>query len=156
MPTKKLREFLDANKVKYRILTHSTAYTAQEIASLAHIRGQNLAKTVMVKVDGHIAMAVLPGYRHVDLALLRASARAKTAEVATEAEFRHLFPECETGAMPPFGNLYGMPVFVDESLTTDEEIAFSSGTHHELIQLSYADFSRLVQPTVLAFAEMAA
>jgi len=156
MPTKKLREFLDANKVKYRILTHSTAYTAQEIASLAHIRGQNLAKTVMVKVDGRMAMAVLPGSRHVDLALLRAAARAKAAEVATEAEFRHLFPECETGAMPPFGNLYGMPVFVDESLTRDEEIAFSSGTHHELIQLSYADFSRLVQPTVLAFAEMAA
>ena len=156
MPTKKLREFLDANKVKYRILTYSTAYTAQEIASLAHIRGQNLAKTVMVKVDGRMAMAVLPGSRHVDLALLRAAARAKAAEVATEAEFRHLFPECETGAMPPFGNLYGMPVFVDESLTTDEEIAFSSGTHHELIQLSYADFSRLVQPTVLAFAEMAA
>jgi len=156
MPTKKLREFLDANKVKYRILTHSTAYTAQEIASLAHIRGQNLAKTVMVKVDGRMAMAVLRGSRHVDLALLRAAARAKAAEVATEAEFRHLFPECETGAMPPFGNLYGMPVFVDESLTRDEEIAFSSGTHHELIQLSYADFSRLVQPTVLAFAEMAA
>jgi len=156
MPTKKLREFLDANKVKYRILTHSTAYTAQEIASLAHIRGQNLAKTVMVKVDGRMAMAVLPGSRHVDLALLRAAARAKAAEVATEAEFRHLFPECETGAMPPFGNLYGMPVFVDESLTRDEEIAFSSGTHRELIQLSYADFSRLVQPTALAFAEMAA
>jgi Ala-tRNA(Pro) deacylase len=110
----------------------------------------------MVKVDGRMAMAVLPGSRHVDLALLRAAARAKAAEVATEAEFRHLFPECETGAMPPFGNLYGMPVFVDESLTRDEEIAFSSGTHHELIQLSYADFSRLVQPTVLAFAEMAA
>lgn len=156
MPTAKLREFLDANRVKYTLLTHSTAYTAQEIASLAHIRGQELAKTVMVRINGQLAMAVLPASRQVDLPLLRASAGARTVELATEAEFRDLFPGCETGAMPPFGNLYGMPVYVDGGLTRDKEIAFNSGSHNELVQLSYQDFARLVQPKVLEFAVKAA
>lgn len=156
MPATKLKAFLDANNVKYSILTHSTAYTAPEIASLAHIRGQELAKTVMVKIDGRMAMAVLPSPQHVDLPLLKACAKAKTIELATEEEFRNLFPECETGAMPPFGNLYDMPVFVDESLSNDREIAFNAGTHHELIRMYYSDFVRLVQPTIIGFAAKAA
>ncbi|HYL39025.1 MAG TPA: YbaK/EbsC family protein [Bryobacteraceae bacterium] len=156
MPATKLKEFLDTNKIKYSVLTHSTAYTAQEIASLAHIRGQELAKTVMVKVDGRMAMAVLPASRQVDLSLLKSFARARTASLAIEADFRDLFPGCETGAMPPFGNLYDIPVFVDESLSKDKEIAFNAGTHNELIRLSYADFARLVQPRVFGFAAMAA
>ena len=156
MPAKKLKEFLDANNVKYSVLTHSTAYTTPEIASLAHIRGQELAKTVIVKMDDGFAMAVLPSSRHVDLALLKACARAKTTSLATEQEFRDLFPGCETGAMPPFGNLYGIPVFVDESLSRDKEIAFNAGTHSELIRLSYATFVKLVQPTIIGFAAKAA
>lgn len=156
MPATKLKEFLEAKRVKYSVLTHSTAYTAQEIASLAHIRGQELAKTVIVKVDGRMAMAVLPASRQVDLSLLRGYARARTVSLATEAEFRDLFPGCETGAMPPFGNLYDVPVFVDECLSKDKEIAFSAGTHNELIRLSYEDFARLVQPRVVALAAKAA
>jgi len=156
MPTTKLREFLDTNKVKYRLITHSTAYTAQEIASLTHIRGQELAKTVIVKVDGRMAMAVLPASRQVDLALLQSSARSRTAALAAEIEFRDLFPGCETGAMPPFGNLYGLPVFVDENLSKDKEIAFNAGTHNELIRMSYDDFVRLVHPKVIGFAACAA
>jgi Ala-tRNA(Pro) deacylase len=156
MPVTKLKEFLDAKRVKYSVLTHSTAYTAQEIASLAHIRGQELAKTVIVKVDGRMAMAVLPASRQVDLSLLRGCARARTASLAAEEEFRDLFPGCETGAMPPFGNLYDLPVFVDESLSKDREIAFNAGTHKELIRLSYEDFARLVQPKVVALAAKAA
>jgi Ala-tRNA(Pro) deacylase len=156
MPVTKLKEFLDAKKVKYSVLTHSTAYTAQEIASLAHVKGGELAKTVIIRLDGRMAMAVLPASRQVDLSLLKASARAKTASMATEAEFRDLFPGCETGAMPPFGNLYGVPVLVDESLSKDKAIAFNAGTHHELIRLSYEDFARLVQPTVVVFAAKAA
>lgn len=156
MPTTKLKEFLEATRVKYSVLTHSTAYTAQEIASLAHIRGQELAKTVIVKVDGRMAMAVLPASRQVDLSLLRGYARARTASLAAEEEFRDLFPGCETGAMPPFGNLYDLPVFVDESLSKDKEIAFNAGTHRELIRLSYEDFDRLVQPKVVALAAKAA
>lgn len=156
MPATKLMAFLDANQLKYSVLTHSTAYTAPEIASLAHIRGQDLAKTVIVKIDDQIAMAVLPASRHVGLSLLKASARAKSVSLASEKEFRDLFPGCETGAMPPFGNLYGIPVFVDESLTRDKEIAFNAGTHSELIRLSYEDFARLVQPTVIGFTAKAA
>ena len=156
MPATKLKEFLDAQKVKYSTLVHSTAYTAQEIASLTHIRGQELAKTVMVKMDGRMAMAVLPASRQVNLPLLKTSARAKTASLATEEEFRDLFPGCETGAMPPFGNLYDMPVFVDESLSKDKQIAFNAGTHNELIRLSYEDFARLVQPKIVTFAAKAA
>lgn len=156
MPAAKLKEFLDAKQVKYTVLTHSTAYTAPEIASLAHIRGEELAKTVIVRIDGRIAMAVLPSSKHVDFALLKASARANTVSLVPEGEFRDRFPGCEPGAMPPFGNLYDMQVFVDESLTKDKEIAFNAGTHSELIRLSYADFARLVQPAVMEFSAKAA
>ena len=151
MPIKKLKEFLDQNKIKYETITHSTAYTAQEIASLTHIKGMELAKTVIVKIDGELAMAVLPASYQVDLALLRAASSAKKVELATEAEFRSCFPECETGAMPPFGKLFGMPVFADESLTRDKEIAFNAGTHRELIRMSWDDFMRLAEPAIGRF-----
>ena len=152
MPVAKLKEFLDKNNVKYVSIAHSTAYTAQEVASLAHIKGKELAKTVIVKIDDALAMAVLPASYQVDLPLLKAAAGAKKIALATEAEFRDRFPECETGAMPPFGPLYGMRVFADESLTKDREIAFNAGSHHELIRLSFDDFMRLVQPEIARFA----
>ena len=152
MPTATLKEFLNRNSVKYVTISHSTAYTAQEIASMAHIKGQELAKTVIVKINGQMAMAVLPASYQVDLSLLKAAAGANTVALASEAEFHGRFPECETGAMPPFGNLYGMGVFVDGSLTKDKEIAFSAGTHRELIRLSYEHFERLVEPKVMRFA----
>jgi Ala-tRNA(Pro) deacylase len=152
MPVKKLVEFLDSHQTKYVTITHSTAYTAQEIASLTHIRGRDMAKTVIVKLDGQLAMAVLPASKHVDLSLLKAVSGAKTATLATEAEFRGKFAECETGAMPPFGNLYGLPVYVEESLSKDKEIAFNAGTHNELLRVPYEDFARLVQPTVTRFS----
>ena len=156
MPARNLMEFLDANHVKYTTITHSTAYTSQEIAAITHIRGQELAKTVIVKVDGKMAMAVLPAAYQVNLSALRAVVGAISLSLATEAEFRGLFPECETGAMPPFGNIYGMPVYVEESLTRDREIAFNAGTHKELIQLSYEDFARLVHPKILRFSSVRA
>lgn len=156
MPARMLTEFLDSNHVKYVTITHSTAYTAQEIAALVHIKGRDLAKTVIITVDGQMAMAVLPASKHVSLAVLKAAIGAKKVGLAAEAEFRGKFPECETGAMPPFGNLYGMAVYVDESLTKDKEIAFNAGTHNELIRLSYADFARLVEPKVTMFASVMA
>ena len=152
MPVKKLREFLDSKKVKYVALKHSPAYTAQEIASSAHIKGKELAKTVIVKVDGKMAMAVLPASYRVDLNALREVAKAKKVELASEKEFRDLFPECETGAMPPFGNLYDMDVYVSSSLAEDENIAFNAGSHTELIQLPYKDFEKLVAPKVVQFS----
>lgn len=154
MPARTLREFLDRHRVKYVSMTHLPAYTAQEIASLAHIRGEEFAKTVIVKIDGAMVMAVLPASHQVDLPLLQAAAHGRTIALATEAEFRNSFPECDTGAMPPFGHLYGMPVYVDERLTHDKEIAFNAGTHHEVVRLAYQDFAKLVQPKVAAFAGM--
>jgi len=153
MPARKLKEFLDGQGVKYVAISHSPAFTAQEIAASAHIPGKELAKTVMVKLDGKLAMAVLPASRGVDFALLRELAGARRAELASEREFSELFPECEVGAMPPFGNLYGLPVFADKGLSEDREIAFNAGSHKELVRLAWADFARLVRPTVGAFAQ---
>jgi Ala-tRNA(Pro) deacylase len=152
MPVKKLKEFLDNNKVKYVCMTHSPAYTAQEIAASAHIPGKEVAKTVIVKMDGKMAMAVLPASYKVDFDKLREVSGATEVELATEGEFRDLFPECEVGAMPPFGNLYGMPVYTTESLMEDEEIAFNAGSHTELMRLSTKEFRRLVQPEVVRFS----
>jgi Ala-tRNA(Pro) deacylase len=152
MPLTALREYLDRHDVKYIILSHSPAYTAQGIAALAHIPGKELAKTVIVKLDGELAMAVLPATFHVDLALLKKATGAQSAEIASEKEFKDQFPECETGAMPPFGNLYGLDVFADRALTDDDEIAFNACSHRELIRMAWYDFERLVRPRVIAFA----
>ena len=149
---KKLKEYLDENRIRYVTIRHSPAYTAQEIAASAHIPGKELAKTVMVKLDDQMAMAVLPASHRVDFDQLCETAGARKTELATEAEFRDRFPGCDVGAMPPFGNLYEMPVYVSESLAEDETIAFNAGTHAELIQMTYADFERLVEPRVLSFA----
>jgi Ala-tRNA(Pro) deacylase len=143
-----LMEYLDRHYVKYIVITHSPAFTAQGVAGMAHIPGKELAKTVMVKLDGRLAMAVVPAMLHVDLALLKKAANAGTAAVATEDEFRLRFPECETGAMPPFGNLFGMIVFADDSLAKDTEIAFNAGTHRELIRMSWDDYKKLVEPRI--------
>jgi Ala-tRNA(Pro) deacylase len=149
MPVRKLKEFLDENRVKYVTISHSLAYTAQEIAASAHVPGKELAKTVIVKADGRMVMAVLPASLKLNFDLLASRMAAKKAELATEKEFKQLFPDCELGAMPPFGNLYGMDVFVAESLTEDKEIVFNAGSHTELIRLPYEDFSRLVKPNVV-------
>ena len=151
MPMQKLKEFLDSHDIKYITISHSLAYTAQEIAASAHIAGKELAKTVMVKIDGKMAIAVLPASYKVSFDLLKRAAGASKVELANEQEFRDMFPESEVGAMPPFGNLYGTEVFVDESLSQDEEIAFNSGSHTELIKLAYRDFERLVKPKVVKF-----
>ena len=151
MPVRKLREFLDSHAVKYVTISHSKAYTAQEIAASAHIPGKELAKTVMIKVDGKMAMAVLPASSKVHLNLLRDITEAKNVELASEREFQDMFQDCELGAMPPFGNLYGMNVFTASTLAEDEDIAFNAGSHTELIRLSYKDFERLVQPKVVNF-----
>lgn len=145
----RLKEFLDENYVKYINIVHSRAYTAQEIAEVSHIPGQNLAKTVIVKIDGKFAMVVLPAKDHISFAHLRQTLGALAVDLAMEEEFQGRFPGCEVGAMPPFGNLYDMPVYVSRSLTHDKRIAFNAGTHTELIELSYNDFARLVKPIVI-------
>ena len=146
MPEKKLKEFLDNHHIKYRSIKHPPAYTAQEIAATAHIPGKKIAKTVMIKVNGTMAMAVLPAQDLIDFKALKQSVQANKIELAAEDEFKSFFPECEVGAMPPFGNLYGMDVYVSERLAEDEEIAFNAGSHRELIMLAYRDFNDLVKP----------
>jgi Ala-tRNA(Pro) deacylase len=152
MALAKLTEYLDERRIRYMVISHSPAFTAQGIAGLAHIPGKELAKTVMVKLDGSLAMAVLPAKYHVDLTALKRAAAAKTASLATEDEFKELFLECETGAMPPFGNLYGIAVYADASLEDDKEIAFNAGTHRELIRMSWEDYKELVGPRMVRFA----
>jgi len=147
MPVKRLKEFLDSRQVKYLAINHSLAYTAQEIAASTHIPVNRLAKTVMVKIDGEMAMAVVPGSDKVDLDLLKQAAGAKKVELASELEFKDRFPECAIGAMPPFGNLYAMEVFAASNLPADE-IAFNAGSHTELIRMSYKDFESLIQPKI--------
>jgi Ala-tRNA(Pro) deacylase len=148
MPVKKLKEFLDSNLIEYVSIHHSRAYTAQRIAASAHIPGKEIAKTVMIKLDGKMAMAVLPASNNLSFDLLKGVSKAGKVELANETEFRTLFPECDTGAMPPFGNLYGMQVFCSDRLALDEEIAFNAGSHNELIRMAYKDFDRLVKPVV--------
>src|SRR5437660_4661953 len=151
MPVKKLKEFLDREKVKYISIVHSPAYTAQEVAASAHITGRELAKTIIVELDGEMAMAVLPANRKIVLQDLREVTGSDKVKFASEDEFKEKFPDCETGAMPPFGNLYGMDVYVAEALTNNDEIAFNAGSHTEAIQLKYEDFERLVHPRVVSF-----
>src|SRR5262245_5691640 len=152
MPVQLLREFLDYHLVKYVVIQHSPAYTMQEVASKTHIPGKELAKTVILEIDGRLAMAVLPASQKVDLEQLREAVGGQRLTLARENVFRDRFPECEPGAMPPFGNLYDMDVYVADSLAEDEEIAFNAGSHTQLLRLSYQDFERLVQPRVLHFA----
>ncbi len=148
MPLARLQNFLDSNRVKYVSVKHSPAYTAQEIAALAHVRGREWAKTVMVKLDGKIAMAVVPASTRVIFDLLKEASGAATAELAAEQEFKDLCPGCELGAMPPFGNLFGLDVYVDAPLAEDREIAFNAGSFTEMVRLPFADFQRLVRPKV--------
>ena len=152
MPVQRLKEFLDSHSIKYITISHSRAFTAQETAASAHVPVKELAKTVLVKIDGKMAMAVLPASCKVDFDLLKKAASAATIEIANEKEFKDLFPDCEIGAMPPFGNLYGMEVFVTNSLTEDREIAFNAGSHRELVKLAYKDFEQLVKPKVTKFS----
>ena len=152
MPIKKLKKFLDDNNIKYISIKHSSAYTSQEIAASAHIPGKEIAKTVIIKIDGKMAMAVIPGSYKADLHLLRDMLEVNNVRLASEYEFVDKFPGCEIGAMPPFGNLYDMEVFVAGSLAEDEEIAFNAGSHTELIRLAYKDFERLVHPKVMEFS----
>ena len=152
MPAKRLKAFLDSEGVKYVTIRHSPAFTAQEIAASAHIPGREVAKTVIIKRDGEMEMAVLPASSKIEFMLLRGALGTEDVELATEEEFERRFPGCEVGAMPPFGNLYDMEVFVAASLTEDELIAFNAGNHTELIQMSYSDFARLVDPVVLHFS----
>ncbi len=154
MPMKKrLSEFLDEHGVKYIIMVHSRAYTAQELAATLHVPGKMFAKTVILKADNEPLMAVVPASYKINLEKFKKIAGAQEVELASEEEFASLFPHCELGAMPPFGMLYGLPTFVDQSLTEAEEIYFNAATHTEVMKMQFADYQRLVEPVIASFAE---
>lgn len=147
-----VKEFLDNQGIDYEIILHRRSDTARATASASHIPASKLAKTVIAKVDGRLHMVVLPAHRQLDLALLKAATGADSVKLASEAEFQGSFPGCEPGAMPPFGNLYGLPVWVEEEVARNARMVFNAGTHTELVGLAYQDFARLVAPRVAALA----
>jgi Ala-tRNA(Pro) deacylase len=152
MRASRVKDFLDTNRIYYSSIVHPTSYTAQGTAAYAHVSGKEMAKTVIVRVDSQLAMAVLPAASQLDLSGLKKLAKARSVSLAAEPEFEFKFPDCDLGAMPPFGNLYGVPVYVEESLTYDKEIAFNAGSHSELMRMKFEDFERLVNPIVGRFA----
>jgi len=150
----RLKSFLDSNQIPYESLPHTTTYTAQGTATLMQISGKEVAKTVVLRAGTRweeTILAVLPGSKHVKLDKLSAAV-GKPVRLASELEFSSQFPDCELGAMPPFGALYNMPVYVDESLAKDKEVVFNAGTHHDAVRMSYEDFVRLANPKICAFA----
>lgn len=149
MPLTRLTEFLDSHDKKFVVVKHSQAFTAQEVAAKAHIPGKEMAKTVIMKIDGDLKMVVLPSTHQVDFEQIKEALNADEVKLASEKEFENLFPDCELGAMPPFGNLYDMETVVAESLTEDETIAFNAGTHRELVKIAYKDFEELTKPKIL-------
>lgn len=152
VPFNKIKDYLSSQNVKYVRIAHSPAYTAQEIAASAHVKGQELAKTVIVKLDGKMVMCVLPASHYVDFGLLKKNSGARDALLAAEQEYIKMFPGCEPGSQPPFGNLYGMNVLVSSALAQDKEIAFNACSFSELIRLSFDDYMRLVNPTIIDFS----
>jgi len=153
MISTRLKQFLDQQQVGYDVMQHDPAFTAQQLAARLHVPGREFVKVVVVKMDGQFALAVLPAPLRVNLKTLAEGAGAKKCQIASEAEFQQLFPDCELGAMPPFGNLYNLPTYVDQELTFDENIVINAGTHAEAIRLRYSDFARLARPKVVRFGE---
>jgi len=149
MACAKLQDYLDSHHVKYVSIKHSPAFTAQELAASAHIPGEDVAKTVVVKMDGEMALVVLSALNMIRMNHLEEFTGSREVELASEEEFKDRFPDCEVGAMPPFGNLYEMDTYVEEDLAKDHQIAFNAGTHTELIRMAYEDFEELVHPKVL-------
>lgn len=150
---RKLKEYLDENKVPYKVATHQEVYTAQEVAASLHVPGKELVKVVIIKAKNKFIMAVLPADYKVNIEKVRTLLHDSEARLATEGEFKSLFPDCDVGAMPPFGNLYNVGVYVDKSLAEDEDIVFQAGSHVETIKMKYKDFDRIVGPEVVDFGQ---
>jgi Ala-tRNA(Pro) deacylase len=149
---KRLKEYLDGNDIRYISIDHSPAYTGQELAEAVHISGKEIAKTVILKAGGSYMMAVLPASRKINFDYLEEQIAAKGLRLAQEDEIKDLFPDCEVGAMPPFGNFYDIPVYAASALSEDEEIVFNAGTHTDAIRMSYNDYIRLVDPNIVNFS----
>lgn len=149
MPAQRLKQFLNQNEIDYLIIQHSPAFTAQGNAEAAHVSGRHFAKTVLVDLDGRLALVAIPAMCRVNLPYLARAVGATRAVLASESQFQSRFPSCELGAMPPFGNLFGMETYVSRDLSQAQEIAFNAGSHSEVMLLAWQDYADLVKPTVL-------
>jgi len=148
----RLEGALKENNISYKTFKHQEAYTAQEIAAAIHVPGKELAKVVMVKTKGRYIMTVLPASWRIDFSKLKDVLHETDLRLATEDEFKTVFPDCEAGAEPPFGNLYNIETYVDKSLAEDEQIFFNAGNHYETVVMDYADYDKVVRPRVAEFA----
>ncbi len=151
--SERLKDFLNQSGVSYEVIRHDPAFTAQQQAAALHVPGRTFVKVVVVKLNGNAALAVLPAPLRINFKQLAAAGGAKKCQLASEGEFKTLFPDCEVGAMPPFGSLYNLPTYADESLTADREIVFNAGTHAEAVRMGYADYARLSNVRVAKFGE---
>ena len=150
MPVPKVKEFLDKHHINYVSLAHSPAFTSQEIAAAAHVSGKKMAKIVVIKMDGKLAMVVIPANHHLDFSNMKHASGAKTVDLASESEFKEKFTGCEVGAMPPFGDMFdNMPVFLSEALSHEDTLLFNAGSHSELLQVSASDYKKVAHPTVV-------
>jgi Ala-tRNA(Pro) deacylase len=145
----RLKELLDAEGAVYEQRVHPTAYTASSTAEAMHVSSEEMAKTVIVNADGLLRMAVLPANCMLDLGHLQFITRSENIRLATESELKAAFPTCEVGAMPPFGNAFGLPAFCDTMLALNEFIEFKAGTHGDSIRMAFNDFKRLARPTMV-------
>ena len=151
--SERLKSLFEEENVDYELMVHSESYTAQEKAAEMHVPGAQLTKVVMAKADGKLAMLVLSADQSVDLGKAREVLGVKEVTLAKEKDFEDLFPDCDLGAMPPFGNLYGIPVWVEEDLARQESIVFNACTHYEAARIAYSDYERLVKPKVGGFGK---
>ena len=151
--SRQLKKFLDGAGVSYKVTKHPEAFTAQEVAAAEHVPGKAMAKVVIVLADKKPVMTVLPASYRVDFKKLKKLLGAKSVRLASEDEFGGLFPDCEVGAMPPFGEMFDLPVYSDQVLREDERVTFNAGTHTETVTVAYADYERLANPTVGDFAD---
>jgi len=151
MPCKRLKDYLERNNIQYSVINHPLSFSAQTTAHLSHISGKDVVKTVIVKIKGDLKMMVLPANQMVNLRFLKNLYGTEDVELARESEFAGMFPDCEIGAMPPFGSLYGIEELVSEDLTKDEEIAFNAGNHTELLKIRYRDYENLLNPRIINF-----
>jgi len=151
---RRIREYLDSQNISHEWLSHPEAFTAQEVAHSLHVSGKRLAKTVVLDAEGRLVMAVLPASHRLNLPELKAVLEVKRLEMLPESELTRLFPDCELGAIPPFGNLYGIEVWVDRAVAEAEEIVFTAGTHVDAVRMKYSDYADLAKPHVSRFSEL--
>jgi Ala-tRNA(Pro) deacylase len=150
----RIRDYLDSQKALYEWLPHPQAFTAQEVAHALHVSGKRLAKTVVLNADGRLVMAVLPASHRLTMSELKAALEVRHLEMLPENELAKLFPDCDLGALPPFGNLYGIEVWVDAVVAESGEIVFTAGTHVDAVRMKYSDYAELAKPHVSRFSEI--